>query len=116
MSKRDPINSLRDMRAYAWRAVRIASRHTIETLGDDETSKLALERALEIVGEAANRVPSSFRERNDEIPWVQIVGLRNALAHGYDSVRIEILLNVCNRDLPSLIKQLDALIGDGTDG
>jgi uncharacterized protein with HEPN domain len=46
---------------------------------------------LEIVGEAASRVPVGERPQYPGVPWVQIVGLRNRLIHGYDNVDFDIL-------------------------
>ena len=53
--------------------------------------KLALVRLLEIIGEAASRVPKEERALYPTLPWVQLVGLRNRLIHGYDTVDLDIL-------------------------
>lgn len=110
MPKRDPRGSLLDMRAYALAAIRIAGEMTLDELRASEVSRLALERALEVVGEAANRVPKKTRDTLSSIPWAAIVGLRNILAHAYDSVRDEILLNVVRHNLPELVAKLDAAL------
>jgi len=51
-------------------------------LDSDRQFNLALVRLLEIIGEAANRVPEDQRARIPEVPWAEIVGLRNRLIHG----------------------------------
>jgi len=68
---------------------------TREDLDAARKLNLALVRLLEIVGEAANRTPADERAQYAQIPWAQIVGLRNRLIHGYDSVAtgIEIYFN-----------------------
>jgi len=48
---------------------------------DDRKLQLAVERSLEIIGEAARRVSPVFRESHPEVPWRRIIGLRNVLAH-----------------------------------
>ena len=55
---------------------------------------LALVRLLEIVGEAASRTPADERYQYPQIPWGEIVGLRNLLIHGYDSVDFDILWQI----------------------
>lgn len=62
----------------------MATGKTRDDLDTDRKLNLALVRLLEIVGEAANRTPADERAQYREIPWAQIVGLRNRLIHGYD--------------------------------
>lgn len=52
---------------------------------------LAVVRLLEIIGEAASRVPVEERARRPNVPWAAIVGLRNRLIHGYDDVDHDIV-------------------------
>ena len=65
---------------------------------------------VEIIGEAANRVPEDFQEDHPEIPWAQIIGMRNRLIHGYDDVDLNFLWSVVQDDLPGLIVQLEKLL------
>jgi uncharacterized protein with HEPN domain len=71
---------------------------------------LALVRLLEIVGEAANRVSSGTRSQLTAIPWLQIISLRNRLVHGYQSVDMDILLEIINHDLSPLIEELQKIV------
>ena len=80
-------------------------------LNSDRQLNLALVRLLEIVGEAAARVPVEEREKCPQIPWLDIVGLRNRLIHGYDSVDFDILWQIVQDDLPRLIQALEGLVG-----
>lgn len=70
----------------------------------------AVERRLEILGEAANRVSERFQTTNPEIPWKEIKGLRIVLAHRYDSLDLHQLWRTATTHLPQLLCQLDALI------
>ncbi len=79
-----------------------------DDLESDRQFNLALVRLLEIVGEAANRVPVDQRAQIPEIPWPEIVGLRNRLIHGYDEVDFDILWQIVGHDLPRLIEILEA--------
>ena len=51
------------------------------------------------------------REKCPPIPWLDIVGLRNRLIHGYDSVDFDILWQIVQDDLPRLIQTLEGLVG-----
>lgn len=76
---------LRHMLDAAREAVQMAQGKTRAELDIDRPLNLSLVRLLEIVGEAASRVPVDERALYSSIPWVQIVGLRNRLIHGYDT-------------------------------
>lgn len=70
----------------------------------------AVERHLEIIGEAARRVSDSFKEQHLEIPWRKIIGQRNVLAHEYGEIRHERIWNVAVHDIPTLIEAIHTLI------
>jgi uncharacterized protein with HEPN domain len=68
--------------------------------------QLAVARAVELVGEAASRVPTDTRDSFPTIPWPDIVGTRNRLIHGYDRVDLRIVWDTVQEDLPGLIETL----------
>jgi uncharacterized protein with HEPN domain len=68
---------------------------------DDRTID-AVVRNLEIIGEAANRLPESFKLQYAEIPWGKIVGLRNRIVHEYFGVDVDIVWSILQSDLPAL--------------
>ena len=76
----------------------------------DRRTQLAIERSLEIIGEAAGKVSESFREDHPEIPWRQIIGQRNVLIHEYGEVNQERIWKVVRENIPQLIEQLKPLI------
>jgi uncharacterized protein with HEPN domain len=98
------------MRAAAREAMALAGGKVRADLDRDRLLNLALVRLLEIVGEAAARVTPALRGSHPEVPWPQIVGLRNRLIHGYDSVDFDILWAILTGDLPPLVAALDALL------
>jgi uncharacterized protein with HEPN domain len=79
-------------------------------LDTDRMRTLALVRLLEILGEAAGRMPAEVCTAHPQIPWAQIVALRNRLIHGYDSVDLDILWQILSMDLPPLIAQLESIL------
>lgn len=110
MSKRDPTAALRHMLDHAQEAVLLAQGRSRADLDTNRLLNLALVRLLEIVGEAAGRVPEEVRTRHPAIPWPQLVSLRNRLIHGYDSVDFNILWQIITSDLASLIASLEAIL------
>jgi len=71
---------------------------------------------LTIVGEAANRTPTQERPRWPEIPWRDVVDLRNRLIHGYDEVDFDVLWAIIQDDLPPLIERLEQVLEQESHG
>jgi len=67
----------------------------------------AVIRRLEIIGEAARRIPEESRALLPELPWKRIVGMRNFLIHEYDGLDIGVIWDTVKTHLPELIKQLE---------
>jgi uncharacterized protein with HEPN domain len=80
---------------------------TFEVYLSNRMMRGAVERHLEIIGEAARHVSVSAREMLPEIPWTSVVGLRNIIAHEYGEIRHEKVWGICVDRLPGLIKQLE---------
>ncbi len=93
---------------HAREATRLVEGRTRPDLDADRVLSLALVRLLEIVGEAAANVSPEARTRHPAIPWSEVVGLRNRLIHGYDSVDLDILWRIVESDLPVLVRDLAA--------
>jgi uncharacterized protein with HEPN domain len=67
-------------------------------------------RHLEIIGEAANHASAELREKRPEIPWRNIIGMRNILAHGYFEIDTDTVWKVVENDLPSLRKNVKKIL------
>jgi len=87
----------------------------LEDYCENQLLRLAVERSLEIIGEAANYVSSSFRAAHPEIPWRQIIAQRNVLIHEYGEVDDERIWNLVVRQIPKLIEQLSPLVPNSPD-
>lgn len=96
---------------HAREAAALAQGKTRADLTTDRQLNLALTRLLEVVGEAANRIPKELLLRHPDVPWQEIIGLRNRLIHGYDTVDLDILWQIISGDLPLLIQLLEGAIG-----
>ena len=79
-------------------------------LDTDRKLNLSLVRLLEVVGEAAGRVPKPDQDKYPGVPWTEIISLRNRLIHGYDQVDFDILWTIITEDLPPLISALGMIL------
>lgn len=77
---------------------------------NDRRTQLAVERSLEIIGEAAGKVSESFRNTHPEIPWRQIIGQRNVLIHEYGEIKQERIWKVVKENIPQLIELVQPFI------
>ena len=82
----------------------------------DRKTRNAVERNLEILGEAARRVSPDLRQSLPQIPWKSIIGLRNVLAHEYGEIRHEVLWIVVREKLGPLIQEIIDLGADNPPG
>lgn len=69
----------------------------------------AVIRRLEIIGEAANRLPDSIKSKHPNVPWDQIIGMRNFLIHDYGRVNLELVWDTIQLDLPDLSAKLKTI-------
>jgi uncharacterized protein with HEPN domain len=99
-----------DMRSCAQTVSRLVVGSSAEAYQADEVLRLAVECALDVIGEAASHVPPEFRSARPEIEWRRIVGLRHILVHAYTIVDHEILWEIATGAVPELIRRLDPLI------
>jgi uncharacterized protein with HEPN domain len=76
----------------------------------DRKLQLAVERGLEIIGEAARRVTEDFKAAHPDIPWKAMVSQRNVLAHEYGEIKQERIWLVAFEKIPALISSLEPLI------
>ena len=82
----------------------------------DERTQDAVIRNLEIIGEACNNVSRhypEFAKHHADVPWGFAYEMRNALAHGYFTVDLEIVWNTLQADLPKLALQIEKLLSAG---
>ena len=98
-----------DMLDAARTAVEFTKRLGFEDFLNDRKTRNAVERNLEIIGEAARYVSQETRESLSDIPWRSVIGLRNVLTHEYGDIRYEILWTVVHDKLPPLIQRLEAM-------
>ena len=103
--------------AYLWDMLQAAKE--VETMldGYDLSAFLAdiviiraVERSVEIIGEAARCVSMAYREAHTEVAWREIIGQRNILAHEYGQIDHDLLYKTAIEDIPDLIKIIQNLL------
>ena len=99
-----------DMLETAREARELMQGVTLETLLSDIRTQRALERTLEIIGEAAGRISEPMRGAHPEIPWIAIIGQRNVIAHGYAAIDYGRLFATVTGDIPTLILNLERIV------
>ncbi len=109
MSKHDPEITFRQMLEYSEEVLSLVKGKTQTDIEEGRLLNLALMRLLEMIGEAANRIPDPVQDEYPEFPWLQVIGLRNRLIHGYDSIDYDILWTILTADLPSIVQQLHSI-------
>lgn len=109
--------------AYLWDMLQAAREVVTFTTGmsaeeylADKKTQRAVERALEIVGEAARKVSEEFERAHPEIAWQGIVAHRHVLAHEYGDVSQDLVWRVVQVHVPELIRQLQAVVEDAPEG
>lgn len=113
MSSRDPTLTLRQIVEFADEVAALVATRVRDNLEKNRELRRALERCIELIGEAATRLPEDWRASHPQIPWRQIIALRNVLIHGYDVVQADVLWNVATNDVPKLRDAINALASKG---
>ena len=99
---RDDAIRLRHMLDATQEAISFASGKKREDLDGDRMLVLSLVKDIEIVGEAANKISEDCRREHPEIPWRNIVTMRNRLIHGYFDINLDIVWKTVAEELPPL--------------
>ena len=92
----------RDILSAAERAIRFVGEMDLAAFRADERTASAVLHQIFLIGEAAARLPEEIRNRTPDVPWEEIIGMRNIIAHGYFEVDLEVPWKTVRLDLPPL--------------
>jgi uncharacterized protein with HEPN domain len=98
----DILDAISDIEAF------IANINETEFYKNKE-KKYAVVRALEIIGEAAKNLSKELRSKHKEIPWKEIVGMRDKLIHGYFGIKWNLVWGTVKNKIPELKNQLSKI-------
>jgi uncharacterized protein with HEPN domain len=102
MSKRPIDLLLNDILDAIDRVEKYTKEMSFDLFSNDQKSIDAVVRNLEIIGEAANRLPDDFKESHPRVEWHKVVGLRHRIIHEYFGIDLQIIWQIVHADLPAL--------------
>lgn len=109
MSKRSINLLIEDIQEAIDKMGRYIEGMSQDSFESDEKTNDAVVRNLEIIGEAANRLPKDFKNKHSEIEWDKIVGLRHRIVHEYFGVDLSLIWQILENDIPAFKYSLEKI-------
>jgi uncharacterized protein with HEPN domain len=110
MTKRSYVDYLADICDAASLAQSFIAGLRFEDFDDNIEKQFAVIRAFEIMGEAAAHIPLEVQNQRPDVPWQDIIGMRNVLIHGYFGVDARVVWETLHRDVPALRTAIQGLL------
>ncbi len=110
MSKRDVRVLFEDIIKSIERIKEYVGEMNYEEFLEDEKTKDAVVKRLEIIGEAVKNIPNEIKEKYPEIPWKAIAGMRDKLTHEYFGVSYKTVWETIKEDIPSFERQIKKIM------
>ncbi|MFP3868202.1 MAG: DUF86 domain-containing protein [Desulfobacteraceae bacterium] len=101
---------LLDILLAARKIVRFSQGYDAKKFNADEVMQHAVMRLIQIIGEAARKISPAYKDAHPQIPWTQIIDMRNRLVHEYFRVETDIVWEVVEKDIPALIPLIEPLV------
>ena len=95
-------------------ALEFSDGHTAESFAGDRLVGFAVVRAIQLIGQAARGVSGELQAAHPEIPWREIIGMRNVVVHDYADVDLALVWKTVREDLPGLVERLNAIFEEGS--
>jgi len=107
---RDLLLFLRDVETACRKIARYTEARNRDAVLTDEMRFDALLHNLQVIGEAVKRLPEDFRNRHPDLPWREIAGMRDVVAHAYFALDLDILWDAVQNDVPTLLVRVQQMI------
>jgi uncharacterized protein with HEPN domain len=105
-----------DMLLAARKVLEFAQGVSWEQFRRDELVQNAVMRQIQIIGEAAGKVSAGYQGEHADVPWRDIIGMRNRLVHEYFRILPRRVWDVVEKDIPQLIESLEPLVPEDKEG
>lgn len=102
--------SLRDIYQAGQNVVKFSDGLTREALELDDVRTSAILYQIMIVGEATKRLSPKFRLQHPDLPWIQMAGMRDILAHQYDKIDFSLMWDVIRLNIPEMLSKIEPLL------
>ena len=108
----EPRDYLRHILVEADYLIGHSTELSYDAFAADQTLCRAFVRSLEIIGEAAKKIPEDFRANHSAVEWRAMAGMRDRLIHDYFGVDFELVWDVVQRRVPTLREQIASILED----
>ena len=110
MTAQDNWSRLKHISDACQEALKFVENQNQESLQQNRILALALVKELEIIGEAANNISSDCQLKYPDIPWKDMIGMRNRLVHAYFGINYDIVWRTVTESLPIVLRDIEVII------
>ena len=111
MSK-EPLDYIKHIAEECAYIISVSNNLSKDEFLDDETLKRALARSLEIIGEAAKKIPADFKVKWNSVQWKNMAGMRDRLIHDYMGINYSIVWDVIKNKIPEVQEQIKKVLDE----
>jgi uncharacterized protein with HEPN domain len=110
MKPRELIDYLYDIKDAMNKAEIFLGEMDLDTLKKDDRTIYAVIRTLEIMGEAAKKIPADIRDKYPRIPWRELCAIRDKVIHNYFGVDLDVIYKTITEDIPEVKPFINEMI------